>query len=255
MIKNNYFVDIIMPNFNKSDYLDVGINSILNQTFKNWRLYILDDCSKDNSLNVLKKFKKFKKIKIIKLRKNKGPGFCRNYGLKISKSKYISFMDSDDYWKTDKLEKQINFMKINNLDFTYTDYIPFIQKKNKKKFLNKTNLKKTFNFNEFTKNSSINTTTMIITRSSIKGLKFKKISKLEDYLFKCELLKRGTQAYKFNASSAYYRILSNSRSSQKLQNIFYLWKINKSYNKFNFLENMLSIFMISLNSIKKYGFK
>ena len=96
---------------------------------------------------------------------------------------------------------------------------------------------------------------MIISRSILKNLKFKKIEKLEDYLFKCEILKQNITAYKYNKASSFYRILDESRSSQKLKNILYLWKINQKYNNFNILRNLFSIFMISFNSIRKYGFK
>ena len=244
-----------MPNFNKGKYLKEAIGSVVNQTYKNWNLYIIDDCSTDRSNEIIEEFRKEIKINYIKLKKNKGPSFCRNIGMRISNSNFISFLDSDDYWVKDKLEKQINFMNKNNLSFTFTDYIPFIQKENDKKFLKKTSLKKSFNFEEFTLNSSINTTTMIISRSLIKNLKFKKVKKLEDYLFKCQILKQGKVAYKFDSSSAFYRILDKSRSSFRIQNISNLWKINQKYNNFGIFRNLVSIFMISVNSLKKYGLK
>ena len=84
------------------------------------------------------KFLDIGNITIIKLYKNKGPSFCRNYAMRISKSKYISFIDSDDSWLSDKLEKQIFFMEKNNLDFTYTDYIPFFENNGKKEFKKRT---------------------------------------------------------------------------------------------------------------------
>ncbi|MAJ45462.1 MAG: hypothetical protein CMF96_12075 [Candidatus Marinimicrobia bacterium] len=255
MKNNNLSIDIIMPNFNKARYLKEAIESVINQTYKNWKLYIIDDCSSDKSDEIINKFRQKNKIKYVKLKKNKGPSFCRNIGIRISDSNYISFLDSDDYWVKNKLEDQINFMNKNNFSFTYTDYIPFIQKNDNKKFLEKTSLKSSFNFNEFTLNSSINTTTMIVSRSLIKNLKFKKIKKLEDYLFKCQILKQSKIAYKFNSTSAFYRILDKSRSSQRLHNILYLWKINQKYNNFSIFRNLFSIFMISVNSIKKYGFK
>ena len=97
-------IDIIVPNYNKANYLDECIGSILNQTYVNWSLYIIDDCSTDNSSNILNKYKNEKKIKIIKLKKNKGPSFCRNLGMRLSKAEYISFLDSDDYWTNDKFK-------------------------------------------------------------------------------------------------------------------------------------------------------
>ena len=252
---NNNFVDIILPNFNKATYLKEAVDSIFKQTYENWKLYIIDDCSTDKSKIILEKFKNSEKVKIIYLNKNMGPSFCRNYGIRISSSKYISFMDSDDYWTKDKLQEQISFMEKNNFKFTYTDYIPFFEKNGKKKFINKTTLKSSLTFEDFILNTSINTTTMIISRTILKNLKFKKLKKLEDYLFKCEILKQNIVAHKFNKSLAFYRILNKSRSSHKFKNIFYLWGINKKFNQFNALKNLKSIIMVSINSLKKYGFK
>jgi len=247
-------IDIILPNYNKFNYLKEAIDSVINQTFQDWHLYIIDDCSNDDSWSVIKKYSNLNNVTHIRLNKNMGPSFCRNYGMRISKSKYISFIDSDDSWKKHKLEKQIKFMKENNHCFTYTDYTPFFQKNGKKIFKRKTFLADTFNFEKFIKNSSINTTTMIIKRSILSSNKFKKVKLMEDYLFKCQLLKKN-DAKKLGEDLAFYRIVNRSRSSKRLKNIFWLWYINKKYNKLNFFQNIMSILSISANSIRKYGFK
>jgi len=248
-------VDVILPNFNKGEYLEEAIDSVLSQTYKNWKLYIIDDHSSDNSYKVLQKFENQENIFVKKLYKNMGPSFCRNLGLRISNSQFIAFLDSDDFWTKNKLELQINFMKKNKYEFTFTDYTPFLQKKNEKNFIKSTNISPSLDFKKFTQNSSINTSTMMITRTIVDNLKFKKIQKLEDYLFKCQILKKGIVAKKLKMNLASYRILQNSRSSQKLKNIWYLWKINKKYLEFSFIKNFFSIFLISINSIKKYGIK
>ena len=254
--KNNFpFVDVIITNFNKALFVEEAILSVMEQTYKNWKLYIIDDNSTDNSVQIIDKFSSLKNTSIIKLSKNKGPSFCRNYGMRISNSKYISFLDSDDIWSKEKLSKQIFFMEQNKLEFTYTDYTPFVQNNEKKIYKKKTFLKSFFNYDTFIKNSSINTSTMIITRSVLGSHRFKKIKLLEDYLFKCELLKNKIIAKKLAIDLAYYRILRSSRSSKRLKNIYWLWYINKNYNKLNFFNNIISIFSISINSIKKYGIK
>ena len=138
LIKEEPFVDVILPNYNKAEFLEEAINSVITQTYKNWHLYIIDDHSNDNSLEIIDKFSGLKNVNIIKLNKNKGPSFCRNYVMRLSKSKYISFLDSDDSWFEDKLEKQIAFMEENGLSFTYTDYTPFFENNGKKKFKGKT---------------------------------------------------------------------------------------------------------------------
>ena len=231
-------VDIILPNYNKGDFIEESINSIINQTYKDWHLYIIDDNSTDNSKNVINKFSDLGNVTIINLKKNKGP----------------AFMDSDDSWKNNKLEKQINFMTNNNLTFTYTDYTPFFENNGIKKFKKRTYIQNYFNFNGFIKNSSINTSTMIIDRSILRANRFKKIE-LEDYLFKCKLFKSNATATKLGEDLAFYRIIEKSRSSKKLKNIYWLWYINKNYNKLSSFQNLISIICISINSLKKYGLK
>ncbi len=249
------FVDVILPNYNKAGFLEEAINSVIAQTYKNWHLYIIDDHSDDNSAKVIDKFSNLGNVTVVKLHKNKGPSFCRNYAIRMSKSKYISFLDSDDSWSSSKLEKQITFMEKHNLTFTYTDYTPFFESFGKKKIKKRTFLKDHFDYITFIKNSSINTSTMVIARSILGSHRFRKIKLLEDYLFKCKLLKSNNIAIKLEEDLAFYRILNKSRSSQRLKNIYWLWHINKNYNKLNFFDNIVSIFFISINSIKKYGIK
>tara|TARA_B100001123_G_C15321184_1_gene1027959 strand:- start:324 stop:1097 length:774 start_codon:yes stop_codon:yes gene_type:complete len=246
-------VDVIIPNYNKRKFLKESISSVINQSYKRWHLYIIDDFSTDGSSELIDQYSYLKNVTIIKLKKNKGPSFCRNYGMRISRSKYISFLDSDDGWSLDKLEKQINFMEKNNFNFTYTDYTPFFEKNGKKKYANKTNLVEYFDYKNFIKNSSINTCTMIVSRAIVGHSKFKKIKLHEDYLFKCDLLKKNNIARKLHEDTAFYRILATSRSSKRMERIYWLWYINKNFNKLNFINNLISIFFIIINSVKKYG--
>jgi len=132
----NSFVDIILPNYNKEFFLEETINSVLDQSYDNWKLLIIDDGSTDDSKKIIQKFEKNKKIKAIYLKKNKHVSFARNLGIRLSNSKYISFLDSDDLWTPNKLKDQISFMEKNNYNFTYSDYTPFFIK-NKKKSLKK----------------------------------------------------------------------------------------------------------------------
>jgi len=255
--KINYNIDIIIPNFNKGRFLEEAIRSVINQSYKNWKLYIVDDNSNDNSKIILNKYLKNKKINVFFLKKNRGPSYCRNYAIKKSNSNFIAFLDSDDFWTNKKLFEQITFMKKNNYSLTYSDYISFYQIKDKIKIIGKTNIRNNFNFESFIKDSSMNTSTLILKRTLINYVKFRNLKKLEDYIFKCDIFKKNKKifAYKLQRHSAYYRIIKNARSSSKVKNLFYLWKYNYQFNKLSFLKNLKSIVLISLNSIKKYGLK
>ena len=247
-------IDIIIPNYNNGEFLDKSIRSVIKQSFRNWRIYIVDDNSNDNSRSILKKYKNNKKIKLYYLKKNMGPSYCRNYAISKSKSELIAFLDSDDFWAKDKLKKQIDFMKRNKLAFTFTDYIPFFNQSDR--YLKATNIDKSLNYNQFIHNSSIGTSTMIIKRSIIKNIRFKNTNIMEDYIFKCEILrKKKIISTKLDEPLVYYRLYKGSRNSNKFKNIFYLWKLNSKYNNLNYIQNFFSILMISINSLKKYGFK
>ena len=249
MLKAREYIDIILPNYNSSKYLKQTINSVIMQTYQNWQLIIIDDCSDKKTLNLLKKFDKHRKIKIYYQKKNNGAGFCRNLGMKKSKSPYIAFIDSDDIWNKNKLEKQINFMKKNQYSFSYTYYETFGEKKK----IIKPPL--SFSYESFIKNTSIGTSTMMIERKKLKNIKFTNSKICEDYYFKCKLLKKVNFAFCLNKFLTRYRIRNDSMQSNNIKNIFWIWKINKDFNKLGFLNNLFSVINISINSIKKYGGK
>lgn len=115
-------VSIIMPSYNTDKFIEDTINSVLNQTYQNWELIIVDDCSTDNTNEVVSKFLSDKRIKYLKNEKNSGAAVSRNKALREAKGKWIAFLDSDDLWMPNKLEKQIKFMEDNGYHFSYTNY-------------------------------------------------------------------------------------------------------------------------------------
>ena len=177
-------VDIILPVYDSEDYLEQTIKSIINQSFKNWKLIVIDDNSNFKTKKILSEYKKNKKVKIIELSKNRGVAYCRNLGIKKSNSKYLAFIDSDDTWNKNKLKLQISFMEKRNLDFTFTYYKTIgLKKRNIKTPLN-------FTYFSFIKNTSIATSTMIVKRKILKNIKFTNTKICEDYFFKCEILRK-----------------------------------------------------------------
>ena len=242
-------IDIILPNYNSHKFITETIKSIIHQDYYNWKLTIVDDNSNKKTKDILKKFSKNKKIKIYWLKKNQGAGFCRNYAIEKTKSPYIAFIDSDDIWKKNKLKKQIKFMTKNDYSFSYTCYETF---GDKKKIISPP---LRFNYSSFIHNTSIATSTMMVKRKEIINIKFTKTKICEDYYFKCQLLKKVNYAFCLNQFLTKYRIRKNSLQSNALRNFFWIWKINKDYNKLNFFKNIFSLLCISLNSIKKYSGK
>ena len=125
----NDLVSIIMPSYNTEKFIVDTINSVLNQTYKNWELIIVDDCSTDDTINIIKQFNDGR-IKFFQNDKNSGAAISRNKALTEAKGKWIAFLDSDDLWYPEKLEKQIKFMKENDYHFSYTNYEEIDEKSN-----------------------------------------------------------------------------------------------------------------------------
>ena len=248
----NHKVSIILPNYNSAKYIISTLKSVINQSYKNWELIIVDDCSDKITKKILSRYKDIKKIKIIWLKKNKGAGYCRNLAIKKSKSDYLAFIDSDDLWEKNKLKIQLKFMLRNNYNFTCTNY-KTINAANEK--LKEIDVAKKFNFKSFTKDTSIATSTMMVKRSVSKGINFTSTKICEDYFYKCRILKKVKYAYSLENYLTKYRVRKDSLQSNKFLNFFWIWKINDKYNKFTLLENIQSLICISLNSIKKYGFR
>lgn len=111
-----------MPSYNTGKYIAETIESVLVQTYKDWELIIVDDCSTDDTDEVVKKYLSDKRIEYLKNSHNSGAAVSRNRALREAKGKWIAFLDSDDLWMPEKLEKQIDFMEKNDYHFSYTNY-------------------------------------------------------------------------------------------------------------------------------------
>ena len=118
---NNKLVSIVCPTYNCERFVKKTISSVLNQKYENFELLIIDDCSSDKTVDIVKSIKD-KRIKLFVNNKNSGAAYSRNKALALAKGDYIAFLDGDDLWAEDKLEKQIAFMEKNNVMFSYTDY-------------------------------------------------------------------------------------------------------------------------------------
>ena len=104
----NEKASIIMPAHNVSDFIAGSLNSVLEQTYSNWELIIVDDCSTDNTVDIVKPFLKDKRVKLLQNEINLGGAGSRNVAIKAAQGRYIAFLDSDDLWTADKLDKQLN---------------------------------------------------------------------------------------------------------------------------------------------------
>jgi glycosyltransferase involved in cell wall biosynthesis len=120
---NDKLVSIITPNYNCAQFIAQTIDSVLAQTYQNWEMLIIDDCSTDGSYDIALKYaEKDTRIRVYRMGKNGGAAFARNKAIELSRGDYLAFLDSDDLWLPEKLEKQLQFMQSNDCDFCFTEY-------------------------------------------------------------------------------------------------------------------------------------
>lgn len=121
MILKESLISVVMPTYNSEKFVRESINSVVQQSYQNWELIIVDDCSTDTTVEIIKKFED-NRISLFSNISNSGAAISRNRAIQEAKGKYIAFLDSDDLWTKDKLNSQVNFMQENNYAFTYTNY-------------------------------------------------------------------------------------------------------------------------------------
>ena len=121
-MENRGLVSIIMPSYNTAGFIANSVKSVLAQSYPHWELIIVDDCSTDHTDEVMAEFLSDSRIVYMKNKTNSGAAVSRNRALQVAKGKWIAFLDSDDLWYPEKLEKQISFMEETGYKFTYTDY-------------------------------------------------------------------------------------------------------------------------------------
>lgn len=240
-------VSIITPVYNCGKYIGETIESVLKQSYQNWEMIVVDDCSTDNSAKIIKEYMSSEpRIKYFKLDKNSGAAVARNTAIEHAKGRFIAFLDSDDLWHPDKLKKQIEFMKKNNYAFTFTG---FQQINEEGQLLNKymPALKK-INYKKALYTNYIGCLTAVYDVSKLGKVYMPLIRKRQDYGLWLKILKKVDYGYGLDKSLAYYRVRNGSVSSNKLSLIRYQWQL---YRDIEELAIMKSIFYISYTVILK----
>ena len=217
-------VSIIMPSWNTGNYIAESIESVLNQTYKNWELLIVDDCSTDNTDSVVASFDD-KRIRYFKNKKNSGAALTRNRAIRKANGEWIAFLDSDDLWSPEKLEKQLKFMNDNGYVFSYHDFVKIDEKsKPLNVYVSGPDIvtkRKMYNY------GYPGCLTFMYSAKAMGLIQIKDIKKNNDYAILLKLCKKAN-CYRMNENLAQYRIRTKSISHDKLSK-----KLKSHYDLFH----------------------
>lgn len=232
MTNKTVLVSVIMPTYNCGKYIAESIESVIHQTISDWEIEIVDDCSSDNTYDVLKPYlKEYENIHYYKLEKNSGPAVARSEAIRRARGKYCAFLDSDDLWLPNKLEKQIRFMEDNDIDFSCTGYYRIKENGDNLNIAlfppRKTNYRKCIFLG-----NPIGNLTVIYNQEILGKFEVPNIRKRNDFALWLKILKKTKYCYGLEDVLAKYRTgRSESVSANKIKQIRYHWHLYRNIEK------------------------
>lgn len=247
-MENKNLVSVIVPVFNAENYISKTLESVLSQTYQNLEIIIVDDYSNDSTIQKISKFKD-SRIKLIQLDTNQGVSNARNVGILNSTGDYIAFIDSDDIWYNDKIEKQIKFLKEKKANFCYTAYELIDEQNNIKK--SKINIPEFVTYNDLLKTNVIACSSVLINKSLLNNVSFLNV-KHEDYVLWLTLIKQANRFFGLNEVLLSYRKRKGSISSNKFKSAQWVWNIYRNIEQLNLFKSVYCFVNYTINGIKKH---
>ena len=233
-------VSVIMPAYNCEKFIDETIESLLNQTYTNWELIAVDDCSTDKTGEILKKYaEKDNRIKYVKNDDNLGAALTRNNAVSLAKGQYLAFLDSDDIWKKEKLEKQLTFMKENNSTFSCTAYGKIDENGNDLKRI--VPAERVSNYWGVLKTCPGNSTIIYDAIALGKHI-IPDIRKRNDYVMWLSVIKNANTIMGMDDVLGFHRVRTDSISSKKTALVKYHWFVYRQVENLSFAKSSYLIF-------------
>jgi teichuronic acid biosynthesis glycosyltransferase TuaG len=237
---NKGLVSIITPVFNGEEFIMDCINSVTRQIYSHWELIIVNDCSTDGTKEILDRINNTK-IKVIDMPENNGPLICRDKAQEIAQGEYIAFIDADDIWANDKLDKQLSYMKQNACDFCYSDYEIF---GNNSSFNQKA--PNQYRLATLLTDTGISLSSCIYRRYDMRFHSFGDHHPYTEHFFYLGLLAQVNVGKNVGITLTQNR-LHSSMSSNKVYVLKYMYRIIKHNHGFNFITANYFILMIIKN--------
>ena len=245
-------VSIVLPVYNCEKFLEETIKTIQSQTYTNWEALFVNDCSKDKSAEIIKEAStKDSRIKLINLKENSGAAIARNTGMEEAKGRYIAFLDSDDLWDKEKLEKQLKFIKEGNYAFTFTSY-EFVTEDGTKtgKIVRVPNK---INYKQALKNTTIFTSTVIFDAKTLgkELIKMPNVKRGQDSATWWKVLKQIDYAYGIDEVLSFYRRTNESLSANKIKAFKRTWNLYRNVENLNVFYSFYNFSWYVFNAIKR----
>ncbi|WP_268123045.1 glycosyltransferase family 2 protein [Roseivirga pacifica] len=250
-MRNSELVSIVTANYNSEKYIKQLYDSLLSQKYVNWEWLVIDDCSNDASPLMITAFMASdSRVKLFRNDKNKGPAHSRNKGIRKAKGRYVTFIDSDDFWEDDFLSESISIMEKNKYFLVFSSYKRFIEEEDR--YMSPFIVPDKVDYKELLKTCSISCLTAVYDAGHFGLRQMPEIAKRQDYGFWLNLLKDVDYAYGIKRTLATYRIRKSSVSRNKVKAMYYVWVLFRKVEKINFFKSLYYFIVYSVNGYLKY---
>lgn len=246
-------VSIITPMHNSEKFISETIQSVMDQTYANWEMIIVDDFSSDKSLFIAEsRAEKDQRIRVLSCisKSANGPVDVRNRAINEARGQYIAFLDSDDLWDKDKLDKQIAYMKLNQVVFVISNYRVYDDKNKKVTSIFEAPTK--ISYRDLCKANNIGCLTVVYDASKLGKILIVDAPKREDYATWLHILKITDYAYNVGECLATYRVHNNSFSSKKVKLIKYQWRVYRKNEGFSIVKSLFYLLNTIIHKLFKY---
>ena len=245
----NSTVSVITPTYNSAFFIEECIASVSSQTYENFEHIIIDDGSNDGTTDLVKQLaKNDERIRLIELGNNAGAAIARNKGIAEAKGRFIAFLDSDDLWVPEKLQKQIAFMTENEIAFCYANYIVIDEKG---AFVERRTVASKLNYVDILKSCQIGCLTAIYDAKLLGKIYMPEIKKRQDFGLWLKILKKTEYGYGINEELSKYRIRAGSLSSNKISAALHQWKMLYEYEKIGFVKSSFYFSLYAFAAIRR----
>ncbi|GAA0714323.1 glycosyltransferase family 2 protein [Aquimarina litoralis] len=242
----NHKVTIITPSYNSAEYISETIDSVIKQTYENWEMLIVDDCSKDDSVAIINDYCLLdNRVRLIQLEKNGGAAVARNRAIKEAQGRFLAFLDSDDQWHPKKLEKQVGMMVNKNIPFTFTSYQLVSEEGELGRIIKS---KAEVSYRNAIMSNPIGCLTVVIDIDFFGKVYMPLIKKRQDLGLWLKLLRK-TNAIGIDENLALYRVRKDSISSNKFKLVKYHWILYREHEKTSFLKSIYYVLYYSVSKL------
>lgn len=249
-IRTAPLVSVIMPAYNAEKYIEEAVSSVLSQTYKNWELLILDDCSSDCTAEIAEYFASLDtRIRLLRNPQNMGVAKTRNRGFDIAKGEWIALLDSDDVWHSDKLEKQLAVAGRAGADIIYCSYALVNESG---AHLSDYIVPETTSYDAMLRESVLSCSTVLLRQLILREHHFSAEHYHEDYALWLELMRFGYRAVACREILMDYRVVNGSRSSNKFKSAKYRWEIYRDVERLSLPRSAQAFLTYALHGMRKH---